>query len=82
MSLPAIIIFILLTLIGTPLAITSGVGAGIALEYFSTFPNGLMMLMHRMVGGIDSYTLLAIPLFILCGNLMKRRASVCHYDAE
>ena len=71
MSLAAIIIFIFLTLIGAPLAITSGVGAGIALEYFSTFPSGLMMLMHRMVGGIDSYTLLAIPLFILCGNLMN-----------
>jgi tripartite ATP-independent transporter DctM subunit len=49
----------------------SGIAAGVALQFFGFLPKPLLMMMQRMVYGIDSFTLLAVPLFILCGRLMN-----------
>ncbi|MEY4285645.1 MAG: Sialic acid transporter permease protein SiaT [Pseudomonadota bacterium] len=63
------IFFLLLMSGGVPVAIAM---AGSALIYLliqdSTPP---FVVIHRMVSGIDSFPLLAVPFFILAGNLMN-----------
>ena len=61
--------FMALLLIGVPVAIALG-GASllfVALEGASP----LLVVVHRMVGGVDSFPLLAIPFFIMAGSLMN-----------
>ena len=70
MTLPVVIIFVILALTSLPIAIGSGIASAIAL-HFGVLPKPLLMLMQRMVYGIDSFTLLAVPLFVLCGRLMN-----------
>jgi len=65
------ILFVILALTSIPLAIASGIASGITLEFFGDLPNSLLLLMQRMVYGVDSYALLAVPLFIFCGKLMN-----------
>lgn len=63
------VIFLILMSGGIPVAIAM---AGSALLYI--FWSGNMpafAVIHRMVGGIDSFPLLAVPFFILAGNLMN-----------
>ena len=65
------ILFVILALTGIPLAIASGLAAGITLEFFGDLPNAFLLIMQRMVYAVDSYALLAVPLFIFCGKLMN-----------
>jgi TRAP-type C4-dicarboxylate transport system permease large subunit len=63
------IIFLFLMAAGIPVAIAM---AGSSLAYIlisgSVPPFAVV---HRMIGGIDSFPLLAVPFFILAGNLMN-----------
>ena len=63
------IIFLILMSGGIPVAIAM---AGSALIYI-WWTGGLpaFVVIHRMVSGIDSFPLLAVPFFILAGNLMN-----------
>jgi TRAP-type C4-dicarboxylate transport system permease large subunit len=63
------IIFLVLMASGLPVAIAM---AGSSLIYILASGNqpGLTVI-HRMIGGIDSFPLLAVPFFILAGNLMN-----------
>jgi TRAP-type C4-dicarboxylate transport system permease large subunit len=63
------IIFLLLMSGGIPVAIAM---AGSSLLYI-LFSGNLppFAVVHRMIGGIDSFPLLAVPFFILAGNLMN-----------
>jgi TRAP-type C4-dicarboxylate transport system permease large subunit len=61
--------FLALMVTGIPVAIAM---AGSALVYFwmtGTTPG--LVVVHRMISGIDSFPLLAVPFFILAGNLMN-----------
>ena len=63
------IIFLLLMSGGVPVAIAM---AGSSLLYILwTGSNPPFVVVHRMVNGIDSFPLLAVPFFILAGNLMN-----------
>ena len=63
------IIFLLLMSGGIPVAIAM---AGSVLVYILWTGNlPAFVVIHRMVGGIDSFPLLAVPFFILAGNLMN-----------
>jgi TRAP-type C4-dicarboxylate transport system permease large subunit len=63
------IIFLLLMSGGIPVAIAM---AGSALVYILLTGNlPAFVVVHRMVSGIDSFPLLAVPFFILAGNLMN-----------
>src|SRR3981189_966347 len=54
---------------GVPVAIAM---AGSALVYFYVSGSSPpMVVVHRMISGIDSFPLLAVPFFILAGNLMN-----------
>ena len=63
------IIFLFLMAGGLPVAIAM---AGSSLLYlFWTQTTPPFVVIHRMVSGIDSFPLLAVPFFILAGNLMN-----------
>jgi tripartite ATP-independent transporter DctM subunit len=64
--LASLAIFLVL---GIPVAYALGLAA---LAYFaSTHPELLVVLPQRLFAGMDSYTLMALPLFILMGQLMN-----------
>jgi len=63
------ILFLFLMSGGIPVAIAM---AGAALIYLLVVPGSPpFVVIHRMVSGIDSFPLLAVPFFILAGNLMN-----------
>src|SRR3954463_16532610 len=63
------IVFLFLMAGGLPVAIAM---AGASLIYlFWTGSSPPFVVIHRMVSGIDSFPLLAVPFFILAGNLMN-----------
>jgi TRAP-type C4-dicarboxylate transport system permease large subunit len=63
------LIFLFLMAGGVPVAIAM---AGSALVYILVSGNlPPFAVVHRMIGGIDSFPLLAVPFFILAGNLMN-----------
>ena len=63
------IIFLILMSGGIPVAIAMAGASLIYLIYQDTTPP--FVVIHRMVSGIDSFPLLAVPFFILAGNLMN-----------
>jgi TRAP-type C4-dicarboxylate transport system permease large subunit len=63
------ILFLVLMVSGLPVAIAM---AGSSLLYIALSGNiPAFAVVHRMIGGIDSFPLLAVPFFILAGNLMN-----------
>jgi TRAP-type C4-dicarboxylate transport system permease large subunit len=63
------VLFLFLMSGGIPVAIAM---AGSALLYLLLVPGSPpFVVIHRMVSGIDSFPLLAVPFFILAGNLMN-----------
>jgi TRAP-type C4-dicarboxylate transport system permease large subunit len=63
------IVFLLLMSGGIPVAVAM---AGSSLIYILASGNlPPLTVIHRMIGGIDSFPLLAVPFFILAGNLMN-----------
>lgn len=61
--------FFLFVLIGVPIAVALGLSSLVALVIHSHVP--LMVLVQKAYGGVDSFTLMAIPFFILAGNIMS-----------
>ena len=60
---------LILILIGVPIAFAMGISSILyILVYFEI--GQLMMVTQRLVAGIDSFSLLALPLFILAGGIM------------
>ncbi|WP_163578124.1 TRAP transporter large permease [Halomonas faecis] len=54
--------------LGVPIAVSILLASIIGIEFFSRFP--LLMVPQQMFVGIDNFPLMAIPFFILAGNLM------------
>ena len=65
-----ITVFVLLV-IGSPVTVALGVGS-----LFFILMEGIpsVVVLHRMVSGIDSFPLIAVPFFILAGHLMNSAA--------
>ncbi len=55
-------------LIGTPIAVGLGLGTMISIILDGNFP--LVLVPQRMFTGLDSWPIMAIPLFMFAGNLM------------
>lgn len=62
-------VFILLLVIGVPIAFVIGITALLGIMTIPDIP-GLIVPM-KMLNGLDSFVLLAVPLFILAANLMN-----------
>lgn len=59
----------ILFVLGVPIAVAIGLASIIGIEAQGRLP--LLLVAQRMFAGIDSFPLMAIPLFILAGNLMS-----------
>ena len=57
-------------LIGVPIALALGL-ASVSYLYFTDNMSLMLAFPQRMIGGIDQFVLLTIPLFLLAGNLMN-----------
>jgi len=64
-----IIIFIVLAILRFPIALAVGIACMLAIWFFSDI--SLIIMVQRMVSGVDTFVLLAIPLFVLTGRLMN-----------
>src|SRR5688572_12264148 len=63
------LLFLVLMASGVPVAIAM---AGASLMYiWASGDVPPFVVVHRMIGGIDSFPLLAVPFFIFAGNLMN-----------
>lgn len=70
MMIPVLIIsFVVLAVFSVPVALAVGISVLIAIAFFTPFPT--LGLVQRMVTGIDSFVLMAIPFFMLTGRLMN-----------
>jgi len=63
-------LFLALLLISTPIAIVLLTVTGATLYFFLNIP--LQALVQQLFNGMDNFILLAIPFFILAGNIMAR----------
>jgi len=63
------ILMLALFAIATPIAWSMGIASAVYMAFGPHVP--LQGLVQRMIGGIDTFPLLAIPFFILAGNLMN-----------
>jgi TRAP-type C4-dicarboxylate transport system permease large subunit len=61
--------FLVLMVIGVPVAIAMA-GSSLIYTWVSGSTPG-MVVVHRMISGVDSFPLLAVPFFIFAGNLMN-----------
>ncbi len=61
-------IFIVLLLIGVPISFSIGVSS-LVMMFIEDIP--MTMLITKMFGGLDSFTILAIPFYILTGAIMN-----------
>ena len=64
-----ILSFAILAVLSVPIAIALGVAVILTMTFFSPFP--VLGMVQRMVTGIDSFVLVAIPFFMLTGRLMN-----------
>lgn len=64
--------FATLMIIGVPIAFSIGIAAALTFLLFMTFDQTIFIVAQQMASGLDSFTLLAIPFFILAGNIMNR----------
>jgi tripartite ATP-independent transporter DctM subunit len=67
-SLILVLVFFLLLAINVPIAVAIALATFFAI--LSTGPDPFLMVATKMVSGVDSFSLLAIPFFIFSGHLM------------
>ncbi len=68
MALFLFVVLLILFLINAPIFLAIAVSSILSLLFFSDFP--LIMVTQRMVNAVDSFPLMAVPLFMLAGALM------------
>uniref|UniRef100_UPI003100B075 TRAP transporter large permease n=1 Tax=Neorhizobium sp. EC2-8 TaxID=3129230 RepID=UPI003100B075 len=61
--------FLGLMLIGVPVAVAMAVASVLYLVFYNVAPD--IIAAQRMIAGVESFPLLAVPFFILAGNLMN-----------
>lgn len=66
------IIFIIGLLIAIPVSITLGITAVLPSVFDPSFTVGAKYLIRAMFGGLDSFPLLAVPMFVLSGIIMAK----------
>ena len=64
--------FAVLMILGLPIAFAIGLSTAATFLLFMSFEQSLFIVAQQMASGLDSFTLLAIPFFILAGNIMNR----------
>ena len=67
--IPLLVVFFVSLLIGVPIFVSLGGASLFYTHFMSMIPD--FVVLHRMAGGVDSFPLIAVPFFILAGNLMN-----------
>ncbi|MEN8247662.1 MAG: TRAP transporter large permease [Bacteroidota bacterium] len=67
-----IIAFIVLMVMGVPIAYSIGIATILTMFVSIDFFPAISTISHRMSSGLNSFTLLAIPFFVLAGNIMNK----------
>ncbi|WP_223146246.1 TRAP transporter large permease [Pusillimonas sp. ANT_WB101] len=75
MSLSILVLFLVIMLLGVPIAVSMAVSAGIVLWWFEL---PLSVLAQRMVNALDSTPLLAVPMFIFAASLFNASGITGH----
>lgn len=68
MTTALLVAFVVALAVGLPVSLSMGVASLVAIEAGGTYP--LLVLPQRLFGGINSFPLMAVPLFILAADLM------------
>jgi len=71
MGLVILIVFCAALALSVPIGIALGISALSGLMYISFDPDFIILLPQKFMAGLDSFPLLAIPLFILAGSIMS-----------
>ena len=66
------LIFVLLLIIAIPVSITLGITSVLPSIFDPSFTVGAKYLIRAMFGGLDSFPLLAVPMFVLSGIVMAK----------
>ncbi|MFN7168138.1 MAG: TRAP transporter large permease [Pannonibacter sp.] len=64
--------FGLLMVLGVPIAYAIGIASVVTFALFMTVDQSIFITAQQIASGLDSFTLLAVPFFILAGNIMNR----------
>lgn len=70
MNAALVVSLVALLFSSVPVAVAIGVASIVGILVFGNLP--LLIVPQRMFAGLDSFPLMAVPLFILAGNLMSR----------
>ena len=62
---------VIMLIMGIPISVAIGGSSALAMLAILPFEHGMLTASQRMFTGIDSFSLLAIPFFILAGNIMN-----------
>jgi len=63
--------FLFLVALGVPIGYTLGI-VSVGAVWVAWEPEYLLVLARKMVSGVDSYTIMAMPLFMLAGSIMNK----------
>ncbi|MCP4342053.1 MAG: TRAP transporter large permease [Desulfobulbaceae bacterium] len=66
-----LISFLFLVALGVPIGYTLGI-VSVGAVWMAWEPEFLLVLSRKMVSGVDSYTIMAMPLFMLAGSIMNK----------
>lgn len=64
--------FFILLFIGVPISFSIGIASLLTISLSLPFDSAIAVISQKMASGLDSFSLLAIPFFILAGNIMNR----------
>lgn len=64
--------FAFFMVLGVPIAFAIGLASVVTFMTFMTFNQSVFIVAQQIASGLDSFTLLAIPFFILAGHIMNR----------
>ena len=64
--------FLVLLFIGAPISFSIGIASLLTIMLSIPFDAAIAVISQKMASGLDSFSLLAIPFFILAGNIMNR----------
>ena len=79
-------LFFILVMMGVPIAVSIALASVSTLMLSMSFDPAMTTMAQRLAGGLDSFTLLAIPFFVISGYLrLSRRGNLRHwylYDTD
>ncbi|WP_070000264.1 TRAP transporter large permease [Cellulosilyticum sp. I15G10I2] len=64
-------VFLILLAIGVPISISIGISAIVTSLMVVPFDVAIFTISQKMINGVGSFSLLAVPLFVLSGNIMN-----------